>query len=120
VGCNNEKLSQDYANQLYTRKYLRDTSVTGRLGDMHINKVSNASECPTILIRTLESGVNALPRGRTNFPCSSSVAIILVSGCEPSNSRDSDFNTVEVITQDNQNQSVDLERECLDFMNRQG
>jgi hypothetical protein len=38
VGCNNEKLSQDYANQLYTRKYLRDTSVTGRLGDMHINK----------------------------------------------------------------------------------
>jgi hypothetical protein len=32
----------------------------------------------TILIRTLESGVNALPRGRTNFPCSSSVAIILV------------------------------------------
>ncbi|VVH62213.1 hypothetical protein BSPWISOX_1455, partial [uncultured Gammaproteobacteria bacterium] len=38
VGCNNEKLSQDYANQLYTRKYLRDTSVTGRLGDIHINK----------------------------------------------------------------------------------
>jgi hypothetical protein len=38
VGCNNEKLSQDYANQLYTRKYLRDASVTGRLGDMHINK----------------------------------------------------------------------------------
>ncbi|VVH52022.1 hypothetical protein BPUTSESOX_1157, partial [uncultured Gammaproteobacteria bacterium] len=37
VGCNNEKLSQDYANQLYTRKYLRDASVTGRLGDMHIN-----------------------------------------------------------------------------------
>jgi NDP-sugar pyrophosphorylase family protein len=27
---------------------------------------------------------------------------------------------MEVITQDNQNQSVDLERECLDFMNRQG
>jgi hypothetical protein len=38
VGCNNEKLSQDYANQLYTRKYLRDASVTGRLGDMHINE----------------------------------------------------------------------------------
>jgi hypothetical protein len=30
--------SKDYANQLYTRKYLRDASVTGRLGDMHINK----------------------------------------------------------------------------------
>jgi hypothetical protein len=42
VGCNNEKLSQDYANQLYTF-------------------------------------------GKTNFPCSSSVAIILVSGCLPSN-----------------------------------
>jgi hypothetical protein len=39
VGCNNEKLSQDYANQLYTRKYLRDTSVTGRLGDIHINLI---------------------------------------------------------------------------------
>jgi hypothetical protein len=34
--CINE--SGVYANQLYTRKYLRDTSVTGRLGDMHINK----------------------------------------------------------------------------------
>jgi hypothetical protein len=38
---------------------------------------SNASECPTILIRTLESGVNVSPCGKTNFPCSSSVAIIL-------------------------------------------
>jgi hypothetical protein len=30
------------------------------------------------LIRTLESGVNVSPCGKTNFPCSSSVAIILV------------------------------------------
>jgi hypothetical protein len=29
VGCNNERLSQSYAKQLYTRKYLRNTSVTG-------------------------------------------------------------------------------------------
>jgi hypothetical protein len=34
-------------------------------------------------IRTLESGVNVSPCGKTNFPCSSSVAIILVSGCLP-------------------------------------
>jgi hypothetical protein len=34
VGCDNGMLSENYAKQLYTRKYLRDTSVTGRLGDM--------------------------------------------------------------------------------------
>jgi hypothetical protein len=38
MGCKNQALSESYANQLYTRKYLRGTSVTGRLGDMHINK----------------------------------------------------------------------------------
>jgi hypothetical protein len=64
VGCNNERLSQSYAKQHYTRKYLRNTSVTGRLGDIQI------------LIRTLESGVNALSFGKTNFPCLLSVAII--------------------------------------------
>jgi hypothetical protein len=31
-----------------------------------------------------------------------------------------DFNTVEVITQDNQNQDVDLRKESIDFMNQQG
>jgi hypothetical protein len=39
---------------------------------------------------------------------------------EPSNSKDLDFNTVEVITQDNQNQDVDLRKESIDFMNQQG
>ncbi|WP_143243121.1 C80 family cysteine peptidase, partial [Bathymodiolus azoricus thioautotrophic gill symbiont] len=38
VGCNNERLSQSYAKELYTRKYLRNTSVTGRLGDIHVNE----------------------------------------------------------------------------------
>ncbi|VVH63380.1 hypothetical protein BSPWISOX_1427, partial [uncultured Gammaproteobacteria bacterium] len=38
VGCNNERLSQSYAKQLYTRKYLRNTSVTGRLGDIQVNE----------------------------------------------------------------------------------
>jgi hypothetical protein len=84
---------------------------------------SNVSGCPTILIRTLESGVNASPCGKTNFPCSSSVAIILVSGCfsknnnkvivvydaatgekniihEPSGSQSLEFETVEVISRD--------------------
>jgi hypothetical protein len=30
--------SESYAKQLYTRRYLRDASVTGRLGDMQVNK----------------------------------------------------------------------------------
>jgi hypothetical protein len=30
VGCKNQLLSENYAKQLYTRRYLRDTSVTGR------------------------------------------------------------------------------------------
>jgi hypothetical protein len=34
VGCKNQLLSENYAKQLYTRRYLRDTSVTGRLGDI--------------------------------------------------------------------------------------
>jgi hypothetical protein len=38
VGCKNQALSENYAKQLYTRTYLRHTSVTGRLGDMHINE----------------------------------------------------------------------------------
>jgi hypothetical protein len=29
------------------------------------------------------------------------------------------FNTIEVITQDNQNQNVDLRKECVDFTNQQ-
>ncbi|CAB5493969.1 hypothetical protein THERMOS_25, partial [Bathymodiolus thermophilus thioautotrophic gill symbiont] len=37
VGCNNEDLSKRYAEQLYTREYLRGASVTGRSGDMQIN-----------------------------------------------------------------------------------
>ncbi|CAB5496063.1 C80 family cysteine peptidase, partial [Bathymodiolus thermophilus thioautotrophic gill symbiont] len=37
VGCNNGDLSENYAKQLYTRKYLRGASVTGRLSNMQIN-----------------------------------------------------------------------------------
>jgi hypothetical protein len=29
VGCKNQALSENYAKQLYTRKYLRGVSVTG-------------------------------------------------------------------------------------------
>jgi hypothetical protein len=39
---------------------------------------------------------------------------------KPSNSQDLDFDTIEVITQDNQNQSVDLRQDCVDFMDQQG
>ncbi|CAB5507190.1 hypothetical protein AZO1586R_2278, partial [Bathymodiolus azoricus thioautotrophic gill symbiont] len=38
VGCKNKALSENYAKELYTRRYLRDTSVTGRLGDIHVNE----------------------------------------------------------------------------------
>jgi hypothetical protein len=38
VGCKNQLLSENYAKQLYTRRYLRDTSVTGRLGDIQVNE----------------------------------------------------------------------------------
>jgi hypothetical protein len=38
VGCKNQALSENYAKELYTRRYLRDTSVTGRLGDIHVNE----------------------------------------------------------------------------------
>jgi hypothetical protein len=38
VGCKNQALSESYAKQLYTRKYLRNTSVTGRLGDIQVNE----------------------------------------------------------------------------------
>ncbi|CAB5497277.1 hypothetical protein THERMOT_665, partial [Bathymodiolus thermophilus thioautotrophic gill symbiont] len=37
VGCNNKKLSKNYAEQLYTREYLRGASVTDRSIDMQIN-----------------------------------------------------------------------------------
>jgi hypothetical protein len=38
VGCKNQALSENYAKQLYTRKYLRGVSVTGRLGDIQVNE----------------------------------------------------------------------------------
>jgi hypothetical protein len=83
------------------------------------------------LIRTLESGVNALPFGKTNFPCSSSVAIILVSVYDsatgeknvirqPSNSQSLDFETVEVISRDNIIPSADLKNKYLDFSKQHG
>jgi hypothetical protein len=40
VGCKNQLLSENYAKQLYTRRYLRDTSVTGRLGDIQVNSMN--------------------------------------------------------------------------------
>jgi hypothetical protein len=49
VGCKNQLLSENYAKQLYTRRYLRDTSVTGRLGDIQVNedgsKTMNDKSC---------------------------------------------------------------------------
>jgi hypothetical protein len=33
-----QALSENYAKQLYTRKYLRGVSVTGRLGDIQVNE----------------------------------------------------------------------------------
>jgi hypothetical protein len=38
-----------------------------------------------MLSRTLESGVNALPLGKTNFPCRFSVTRTLVLGCLSNN-----------------------------------
>jgi hypothetical protein len=77
---------------------------------------SNVSGCPTILIRTLESGVNASPCGKTNFPCSSSVAIILIH--EPSGSQSLEFETVEVISRDSISLSAYAKYEYLDFARR--
>jgi hypothetical protein len=39
---------------------------------------------------------------------------------QPSNTQELDFDTVEVITRDNQNQGVNLKEECLDFIKQEG
>jgi hypothetical protein len=65
------------------------------------------------MIRTLESGVNVSPCGKTNFPCSSSVAIILGEKNvirQPRNSQSLEFETVEVISRDSVSLSADLKK----------
>jgi hypothetical protein len=52
------QLSENYAKELYTRRYLRDTSVTGRLGDIHVNedgtKTMNEKDQKIIHVETLD------------------------------------------------------------------
>jgi hypothetical protein len=71
VGCNNERLSQSYAKQLYTRKYLRNTSVTGRLGDIMEPRPIGTP----ISLCVNESGV--VSSSNPNFRCSKTLPIFL-------------------------------------------